>query len=235
MKKETLLKVENLSVQINKEVILEKVSFEVGRGDFLTILGPNGAGKTTLFKALIGLIPYEGKIIFKEGIKLSFLPERLSRRKFRELPLTVKDFFGFKKIKEKEIEKILKEVSTKKPEEWLKKNPGSLSSGEFQRLLIAWSLVEKPDILLFDEPMTGIDVGAKQTIYSLFEKFRQEWNLTIVMITHDLNIVYASSDKVLCLYRKENCFGKPKEVLTPQKLQELYRSPIKFYKHTHLL
>ena len=235
MEKETLIKVENLTVSISKENVLENINFEIKKNDFFTILGPNGAGKSTLLKAIIGLIPYKGKISIKKDTKLSFLPERLSRKKFKELPLTIKDFFNFQKISEQEILHILEEVQIKNPKEFLSKNPGNLSSGEFQRMLIAWSIVKKPDILLFDEPMTGIDIGAKQTIYSLFEKFKKEWDLTIVMITHDLNVVYASSNKVLCLYKKNTCFGKPEEILTPQKLQELYKTPIKFYKHSHPL
>ena len=235
MEKEVLLNVNKLNVKINHEKIIDDLSFQVKKNDFLTILGPNGAGKSTLLRALIGKIPFEGKILFKEGLKISFLPERLSRRKFKEIPITVWDFFSFKKVSEEEALKMLKMVEMEKPTKCLRKNPGNLSSGQFQKVLIAWSLIRKPDILLFDEPTIGIDIGSKETIYSLLEKFRKDWQISILMVTHDLNVVYSYSNKVLCLYKKANCFGKPEEILTPQKLQELYKSPIKFYKHSHKL
>ena len=100
-------------------------------------------------------------------------------------------------------------------------------------MLIGWALVGDPDVLFFDEPTTGIDIGGEKTIYSLLEKFWQEKNLTILLITHDLNIVYGRATNVLCLYKKGICSGPPKEVLTPDTLETLYGNKIKFYKHKH--
>ncbi len=235
MDKDLLIEIKNLTIKLNHEKIIDNLNLSINKGDFLTILGPNGAGKSTLLKAIIGLIPYQGEIIIKNNLKISYLPERLSRNKFKEIPFKIIDLFALKNINQDKAKDILKFVGLAEVEKILKKNPANLSSGQFQKVLIAWSLAKNPDILLFDEPMTGIDIGSKQTVYNLLEKFRKEKNLTIAMVTHDLNVVYSFSEKVLCLYKKADCLGHPKEVLTPKKLEELYNAPIKFYKHSHSL
>jgi len=233
MEEDFILKVKNLRVILDGEKILNDLSFEIKRKEFFIILGPNGAGKTTLFKALLGLIPYQGEIIWaKENMKFGYLPERLSRSEFKKIPLSVRDFYKFKESSEEKILKTLKAVGLE-GEEILKKNPGDLSSGQFQRMLIGWALLGDPEVLFFDEPTTGIDIGGEKTIYSLLHKFWQERGLTILMITHEINIVYAYATNVLCLYKKGICMGPPRKILTPQLLEKLYGNEVKFYIHKH--
>ena len=228
MEKDLVLKVKNLKVVLEKEKVLEDVSFEVKEGEVLTILGPNGAGKTVLLKTLLGIFPYQGEIIWKKGIKIGYVPQRLPF--IKNIPLSVKDFFELKNISEEETKKILKEINL---EEVLEKEIGKLSSGQFQRILIGWALAKNPQVLLFDEPMTGIDLPGKGTIYSLIKRLKEKRNLTILLVSHDLNIVYKFSDYVICLNRKILCQGKPQIVLSPQILEKLYGGEVKFYKHTH--
>jgi len=185
MSKGLILKVKNLEVESGREKIIENLSFEIKQGEIFTILGPNGAGKTTLFRALLGFIPYGGKIVWSQkDLKIGYLPERLSRSKFKELPISVKEFFKFKESSDEKISEMLKSVGLKNPK-ILEKDPGDLSSGQFQRMLIGWSLIGNPQVLFFDEPTTGIDIGGEETIYSLLHKFWKERNLTILLITHD--------------------------------------------------
>jgi zinc transport system ATP-binding protein len=115
----------------------------------------------------------------------------------------------------------------------LKKQFGTLSTGQFQRMIIAWALVDEPSVLLFDEPTSGIDVGGQETIYSLLHKFWEERGLTILLVTHDLNIVWEHANNVLCLNKKMLCHGKPKEVINPKSLEKLYGTGVKFYIHRH--
>ena len=233
MPEKLILKVKNLNVELDNDKIIENLSFEVKEREIFTILGPNGAGKTTLFRALLGLISYQGEIIWNpKDVKFGYLPERLSRSKFKELPISVREFFRFKETSDEKILKMLKSVGLEDPK-ILEKSPGDLSSGQFQRMLIGWSLIGDPQVLLFDEPTTGIDIGGEETIYSLLHKFWNERNLTILLITHDLNIVYKYSTNVLCLSKKTICSGPPREILTPENLEKLYGTKIKFYKHTH--
>jgi len=184
---ETILKVKNLNVGLEKEEIIKDLSFEVKERDVLIILGPNGAGKTTLLRALLGLIPYEGEVVWKSK-NISYLPpQELVQRKYLP-PMTIEEFFKFKNVGEEKIFKIFKEVGLDLL--LLKRSFGALSTGQFQRMIIAWALVDEPDVLLFDEVTYGIDAGAEETIYSLLHRIWKQRNLTVLLITHDLNVVY---------------------------------------------
>jgi len=222
-----ILKVKNLNVRLKKEEIIKDLSFEVKEGDVLTILGPNGAGKTVLLKTLLGFLPYQGEIHWKPGIKIGYVPQRLPF--IKDTPLNIKEFFKLKGTKEKEIKENLSSVGLNK--EFLNKKIGNLSSGQFQRVLIAWSLSLNPQVLLFDEPTTGIDIGGEETIYGLLEKLKKDKDLTILLVTHDLSVVYKFSNYVICLNKCPICQGFPKEILTTETLQKLYGEEVKFYEH----
>lgn len=226
---DTILKVNNLNVKLGGHQILKDLCFDLKSGEVLTILGPNGAGKTTLFKALLGLIPYEGEVAWKKGARISYLPERISRQRFGVIPISVQEFLCLGGEDKRRVKKVLELVGM--PEEFLGKAPAKLSSGEFQRMLIAKALIEEPDVLLFDEPTGGIDVQGRRVIYSLLNRMNREKDLTILLITHEINIVFSYSSSVLCINKKKLCYGTPQKVLTPENLKELYGHEIKFYKH----
>ncbi len=229
--KKILLDVENLTVILGGEQVIQNLSIMVERGEFLAILGPNGSGKSTLLRTLVGALPYEGSISWSGDPRVSYLPERLSPQKFREYPLSIAEFFAFKQADEREAVQALLSVGLASPKKILHRNPGELSSGQFQRMLIAWSIVNKPEVLLFDEPTTGIDIGGEETIYPLLQKLWKEQSLTIIMVTHELDVVFAFATHVLCIQKKQLCYGTPREALTPQALRELYGTEVKFYKH----
>ncbi len=228
MEKGIILKVENLNVELEGEKILENLSFEVKKGEILTILGPNGAGKTVLLKNLLGVLPFKGKIEWKSGLKIGYVPQRLPF--IKDIPMNVEEFFKLKGAPTNEIKKILNSIGLK--EEILEKKIGDLSSGQFQRILVGWALTSSPQVLLFDEPTTGIDIGGQESIYELLEKLKKERDLTILLVTHDLSIVYKLATNCLCLNKKMLCYSIPKE-LTPERLSQLYGGQIKFYQHSH--
>jgi len=225
-----ILKVKNLNVKLDGEEIIKDLAFEVREREVLVILGPNGAGKTTLLRTLLGLLPYQGEISWSKK-DISYLPPQELFQRKNLFPLSIEEFFKFKKVSSKQILKILELVGL--DPSILKKRFVALSTGQFQRMIIAWALVDEPSVLLFDEPTSGIDVGGQETIYSLLHKFWREKNLTVLLVTHDLDIVWEHANKVLCLNKKKLCSGTPKRVLTPKHLEELYGTGIKFYKHTH--
>ena len=226
-----ILNVRNLSVTLNGEEILKDLSFNVKRGEVLVILGPNGAGKTTLFKTILGLLPHRGEVEWNTK-RISYLPpQELLHRKDLP-PLVLEDFFKFKDVNDGQITQTLNLVGLEPS--ILKKGFGALSTGEFQRMLIAWGLVDEPEVLLFDEPTSGIDLGGQETVYTLLHNFWKERSLTIVLITHDLSIVWGHADSVLCLNKSYFCYGKPQELITPEQLEKLYGTGVEFYKHSHL-
>jgi zinc transport system ATP-binding protein len=227
-----LLEVVNLNVNLDGKKILENLSFQVKEGEILTILGPNGAGKSVLLATLLGLLPYEGIIQWNKKPQIGYLPQGLNQLKLKDLPLTVQDFFTLKNIspKKEEIEKYLALVGLEK--DILSKRAGSLSGGQFQRMLVAWVLISHPGVIFFDEPTTGIDIGGGETIYSLLHNIWEQEKLTIILVTHDLNIVYEHSNNVLCLSsRGHHCFGAPKEILDIETLKEVFGREIKLYEH----
>lgn len=240
-----MLKVKNLSVRFGETRVLDDLSFEITKGDVVAIIGPNGAGKTVLFRSLLGLVPHEGSIEWPKNIKIGYVPQKLSVSK--DLPVTVAEFLGLKNVPHEEAYEALESVGLiKQPhrdteshqahhlhEHLLNLRLGHLSGGELQRILIAYALMGHPDILLFDEPTAGIDIGGEETIYSLLEKLHKEQGLTILLISHDLNIIYRYAKKVICLNKERICYGSPKEALTPEALQKLYGTKIGVYKHEH--
>ena len=231
-----MLTVENLSVSYDEKgsqapaEVISNVSFSLNPRDVLVLLGPNGAGKTTLLRAILNLIPHTGTVKW-DTKKISYLPpqEFLTRKNLP--PLSVEDFFSFKSSDIDNVRHALYEVGL--GPEIMDQRFDSLSTGQFQRMLIAWALIDKPDVLVFDEPMSGIDIGGEETIYTLLHKFWQERELSIILVTHDLSIVWEHASNVICLNKRMTCMGRPHEVLTPEKLKELYGTGVKYYEHNH--
>jgi ABC-type Mn2+/Zn2+ transport system ATPase subunit len=225
-----VLEVSNLHVAYDKQKVIEGLSFSVAQRDILIILGPNGAGKTTLLRGLMNLLPYQGTVNW-HARKIGYLPPQESLHRQDLPPLQLAEFFHFKTRDAGSIKAMLSEVGL--DDSFLNRQFNELSTGQFQRMMIAWSLLDNPDVLILDEPTSGIDIGGEETIYSLLHKFWQKQNLTILLVTHDLHVVWEYASQVLCLNRQQMCMGKPDEVLTPAQLKQLYGTGIKFYQHQH--
>ncbi len=227
---EVILKVNNLKVKLQEERIIDTLSFELKRGQVLTILGPNGAGKTVLLKTLLGIFPFEGEVEWKKGTKFAYVPQRVPF--FKEIPLLVEEFLAIKqKVKKEEIRKVIKLIGFE--EGILKKKIGELSSGQYQRVLIAFALLGSPNVLLFDEFTSGIDISGQESIYQFLDRLKKEKNLTIIFVTHDISVVFKFSDFVICLNKCSVCQGVPKKVITPENLAKIYGQEVKFYEHYH--
>lgn len=239
-----ILRVKNLEVGFDGSRVLKDLTFSVDKGDVLAIVGPNGAGKSVLFRALLGLLPHSGTIEWQKDLKISYIPQKFAID--RELPLNTEEFLKFKRKDSKTIIETLKAVGvgaehvndsdhfTRHIKQHIfSQRLGWLSGGQLQRVLIAWALLDNPNVLLFDEPTTGIDIGGEETIYNLLRKLHQERNMTILLISHDLNVVYKYAKNVLCLNQEMVCYGIPSEVLDPNSLVKLYGGEAGFYKHDH--
>jgi len=231
-----ILEVKKLRVAYGREEALRDISFSLEKGETLAVLGPNGSGKTTLFKAILGVIPYEGEVIFDKNIRIGYVPQKLDIE--RDLPITVEEFLllkeGIMSRHPKHLTHTVYEALdfVHLPASFAKKRFSELSSGELQRVMISWALIDHPDLLLFDEPTASVDVAGQETIYNLLDNLRRREKFALLLISHDLTVVYHYATKVVCLNKTQICFGSPRDVLTTEELRKLYGEQ-KFYTHTH--
>ncbi|MBI2054751.1 MAG: metal ABC transporter ATP-binding protein [Candidatus Sungbacteria bacterium] len=236
MDKNPILEVENLSVTIEKEEILSGLSFTVNEGDVTAIIGPNGAGKTVLFRTLLGTLPYQGVIRWRPDVRIGYVPQRFQIDK--NIPITVREFFLLHEKNfllswvnhDKRIREALETVEL--PASVMNERLSTLSGGQVQRALIAWALFDKPSVLLFDEPTAGVDISGEETVYNLLHELQDKFGITIILVSHELNVVFRYATSVLCLNKSLVCSGEPHEVLTPQQLEKLYGETT-FYHHLH--
>jgi zinc transport system ATP-binding protein len=215
-----ILRVTNLSVEISNQTILDNVSFKIKKGSTLAVVGPNGAGKTMLFRALLNLVRYSGKIEWSEKVKIGYVPQILS---VRDIPISVKEFLSFKGGSN--IDRFVTSVGLDS-KAVLDKSLDALSGGELRRVLIAWAIVDKPNVLFFDEPTSGVDVGSEEAIYGMLKRLTAENRITLLLISHDLHIVREYSDNVLALNRCMVFFGDSKEVMDPSTQKLIYGEPV---------
>ncbi|MEK7194783.1 MAG: metal ABC transporter ATP-binding protein [Patescibacteria group bacterium] len=226
---EALLTVDQVGVKFERDV-LKNVSFDLYKGEVLAIIGPNGAGKSVLLRALLGLIPYSGTILWKKDVRIGYVPQRMAVE--QDLPLSVREFFSFKKAHKGTISEVLKAVGLN-GEKILNQRLGTLSGGQLQRVMIGWSLIDHPDVLFYDEPTTGIDAGGEEAIYLLLKRLQDEQKLSVVVVSHDLNMVYKYATKVVCINKQMVCFGHPMDVLDSKSLSHLYGHEAGLYEHHH--
>jgi zinc transport system ATP-binding protein len=215
-----ILKVSDLGIEISNQPIIDHLTFRIKKGITLAIVGPNGAGKTTLFRALLSLVPYKGKIEWTEKVKIGYVPQTLS---VRDIPISVKEFLALQGASSPD--RVLASVGLDS-KLVLNKSLGALSGGQLRRVLIAWAIIDKPNVLLFDEPTSGVDVDSEEAIYGMLRRLTLENGITLFLISHDLHIVREYSDYVLALNKCLVFFGESREVMKPGTQQLIYGEPI---------
>jgi len=228
-----VLSVQKLNISFGSRAVIRDLSFAVAGGEVLAIIGPNGSGKTVLLRALLHQAPYSGTVQWAGGAKLGYVPQSIAAD--RQLPLQVRDLLNAKARILKLPPAAVAEAaeSVRLAPELLTTRIGVLSGGQFQKMLIAFALLGDPNVLLVDEPTASLDELAQEHVYELFEKLRAERHLTILLVSHDLSVVYQSATKVLCLSMDAPCWGAPRDILTPENLAAVYSAAPKFYQHMH--
>lgn len=217
-----ILRAENLSVTLDRRRILQDATFEILEGECLAVIGPNGCGKTILLKSLLGIVPHDGKVVWRDGVTIGYVPQKIEAD--RSVPLDVRNLLASKAAVigcgKDAIATAAARVGLSA--DLLSTQIGRLSGGQFQRALIALALLGSPDIVFFDEPTASIDEPGEEQIYDLIERLRRDLGLTAVIVSHDISFVSRYATRVLCLSRAGRCFGPPRGALTADVLAELF-------------
>lgn len=232
-----LIKGTNISHSFGQREILSKVNITIRKGEVVTIIGPNGSGKSTLIKILLGLFkPTSGKVKAKKSINIGYMPQHLTIDQV--LPITVERFLKLRANKSNLDDEQLTAIYEKASITHLLELPmATLSGGEKQRVLLARALSQNPDVLVLDEPLQGMDLRGQAEFYEFIETVRKENKLAVVLISHDLHMVMANTDHVVCMNRHVCCEGHPEDVSQHPEYLALFGKPelenIALYKHHH--
>ena len=231
--KKTLVKLENASVEKNKKILVKNISFEVKQGEIVTLIGPNGSGKTTTAKMALGINEnFEGNVQ-RYTSQIGYVPQKVVID--WTLPIRVNDFMQLtSKINPEEINEALDFTGV---DHLKNKNLNELSGGEFQRILIARAIAKKPELLVLDEPVQGVDFKGEITLYELIRSISKKTNCGILLISHDLHVVMSATDYVVCLNGHICCSGTPKKVANSDQYRELFgdraSTMLSIYEHNH--
>lgn len=230
----SLITAQNITVRHGSVQALDDVSLSVEAGEIVTIVGPNGSGKTTLVRALIGAQPItSGKISRRAGLKVGYVPQKLSIDP--TMPITVERFLQLPKSFKAEA--ILDALGKSGALGLEQRQMTDLSGGQFQRVLLARALLEKPDLLILDEATQGLDQSGSAAFYRLVEQLRSELGCSILMVSHELHVVMSASDRVICLNGHVCCHGTPDIVASAPEYRALFGSgtqgALALYRHDH--
>lgn len=228
------LVLKNVSVNFSNRPILSKISLSLVPNRIFTLIGPNGAGKSTLIRVMLGLIrPDYGHVYRSSNISIGYVPQKLNLNNL--LPITVERFMKLSKMKNNaNVLNILKWVKAESLQ-YLKLQ--KLSSGEMQRVLLARALLKKPNLLVLDEPVQGVDIMGQLDLYKLINKIRYKIKCAILIVSHDLNFVMAQTDYVICLNKHICCSGTPKSVIKNSEFITMFGlkriKEFAIYQHDH--
>lgn len=230
----SLIAAQNLTVTRGGAPVLQHVNFTIAAGEIVTIVGPNGSGKSTLIRALIGMErTREGSVRHKPGLRIGYVPQRLHID--ANLPMTVRRFLSLpRRVADSVAQTALTRVGVG---DLGTRQMSGLSGGQFQRVLLARALLERPDILILDEPTQGLDQQGVAGFYKLIEEVRLETGAAVLMVSHDLHVVMSASDRVICLNGHICCEGTPEIVSAAPEYRALFGlgtgGTMALYRHVH--
>ncbi len=223
--KKVLLQVCNAGYRANGKDILQAISMKIHEGEIITLIGPNGAGKTTLLKIILGLLaPTSGTIEVRPSLTCGYVPQKLKIP--TTIPISVASFISLanrnkKNQGYKRIAAFLEDVGLDID---LTQSVHTVSGGEFQRLLMARALLRRPELLVLDEPAQGLDFSGEARFYQQLESIRQKYGCSILLVSHDLHLVMAATDRVICLNSHICCEGQPGLIKDDPEFSRLFGS-----------
>ena len=228
-----LVKLNQAGFRLEDKWLVKGVSLQIERGQIVTLIGPNGSGKSTTAKIALGIYKKIDGEVEKYTNKVGYVPQKISID--WTLPLRVKDFMVLtENLKDEDINEALSLTGVIQLKN---KNLGDLSGGEFQRVLIARAISKKPDLLVLDEPVQGVDFTGEIALYKLIKKITDELNCGILLISHDLHTVMSATDHVVCLNGHVCCSGSPMDVAKNNEYKALFGEQasqiLSRYEHRH--
>ena len=228
-----LLSARGLCVQADGRTLLDRIDLDLHEGEIVTVIGPNGAGKTTLLKALLGFVtPTDGSVTRSDRLRIGYMPQKLALNPL--LPMTVQRFLQQTGADRTMIRQALQETGITGLQQ---QSLHRVSGGELQRVLLARALLRQPQLLVLDEPAQGVDVCGQADLYRLIATLRDRHHCGVLLVSHDLHLVMAATDTVICLNQHICCQGRPEHVSQhPEYLQLFGRQlaeDIAVYTHHH--
>ena len=228
-----LVKLNGVGLKQNEKWLVKGVSLKVERGKIVTLIGPNGSGKSTTAKIALGIYKNIEGQVEKFTNNIGYVPQKISID--WTLPLRVKDFMLLTdNLKDDALDEALTLTGVKHLKD---KNLGNLSGGEFQRVLLARAISKKPELLVLDEPVQGVDFTGEIALYELIKKISEKLNCGILLISHDLHTVMTATDHVVCLNGHVCCSGSPKDVARNNEYKALFgeqaSQTLSVYEHKH--
>jgi zinc transport system ATP-binding protein len=228
-----LLRAESIYLSDKQRNLLSDINLSVSTGEIVTIIGPNGAGKTSLLNILLGLrTPTSGQVVRAKPLIIGYMPQHLQLNP--QLPLTVLRFLSLAEKCAMSIDSALEKTNTR---ELKHASMHDLSGGELQRILLSRAILRKPQLLVLDEPVQGVDVVGQSQLYKLISQLRDELQCGVLMVSHDLHIVMAATDHVICLNQHVCCHGHPDSVSSHPAYLELFGhstdANVAIYTHHH--
>ncbi len=230
----SLISADHICVRFGEVEVLHDITLQVAAREIVTILGPNGSGKSTLLRALLGIVPVaEGRITRTQGLRIGYVPQKLMID--RTMPITVRRFLS---LPTRVTDAAAKDVLTRVGMAGQDQNQmATLSGGQQQRVLLARALLGAPQLLMLDEPTQGLDQPGEAAFYRLIEEVRSDTGAAILMISHDLHVVMAASDRVICLNGHICCEGTPRVVSNAPEYRALFglgtQGALALYRHEH--
>lgn len=219
MHQDILIEAHGVSVEAGGRRILDHVDLTVARGEIVTLIGLNGAGKSTLIRVLLGLMtPTSGEVRRRPGIRVGYSPQYLHPD--TALPLTVRRFLT---LSDGHDDAALRAVLADVGASAVLESPlAGISGGELHRVLLARSLLRQPDLLVLDEPLAGVDVSSQSDLYRVIGDIRDRYHCGVLLVSHDLHVVMAATDRVICLNHHVCCTGHPRSVASDPKFVSLF-------------
>ncbi|MDI6715505.1 MAG: metal ABC transporter ATP-binding protein [Actinomycetota bacterium] len=232
MSESPIVEIKNLNVAFGGNTALEGINLSIYPSEVIAVIGLNGAGKTTLLKTMLGIYKPSSGLVKLNAKKIGYVPQSLSFD--RSIPLTVKELLRAYSSKKQSIrEETRRKLNLVGALHLENKRVGDLSGGELQRVLLANALLSDPELLLLDEPTTGIDVVGEKGFLEIIKTLQDEQRMAIVLVSHDIHLVYRYATRIVCIHRKMMCQGPPHTIAENLDFVKLFGNYLTPYEHEH--